>query len=211
MLPYAEPPFKLTDTYTGTDSDGNLVNDELLGKIYFHPVKGSTDASGRACGRPIKAMIVRNESGGALLGKRVVKFTNTAGYSNLKSIDGYATVLASGRHAFLPNLASAGVADDDLCWVVLEGPTTVLTPIAGTDFTGAITVGSPLVNSTGTTTGATTSGRISNVTFPGATAGDTTAGLNAFSMAANILGVALSTRTTSETATDLLVHATIRW
>lgn len=209
---YNEPPFKLGETYKGKDNDSNLVNDELLGKIYFHPVKGSTDASGRQAGYPIKAMIVRNESGGALLGKRVVKFTNTAGYSNLKSIDGYATVLATGRHAFLdPNLPSAGVADDDLCWVILEGPTTVLTPIAGADFNGAITVGNPLVNSTGTTTGATTSGRISNVTFTAATAGNTSNGYDAFQCAANILGVALSTRTTSETATDLLVHATIRW
>lgn len=211
MLPYAEPPFGLNETYKGTDADGNLVNQELLGKIYFHPVKGATDAAGRACGRPIKAMIVRNESGAALLGKRVVKFTNSVGYSNLTSIDGYAADLATGRHAFLANLPSAGVADNDLCWVILEGPVTVLTPIAGADFNGTITVGAPLVNSTGTTTGATTSGRISNVTFVVATDGGTQVGLRAFSLAANQLGVALSTRTTSETATDLLVHATIRW
>lgn len=211
MLPYVEPPFGLNETYKGKDADGNLINQELLGKIYFFPVKGSTDAAGRACGRPIKAMIVRNESGGALLGKRIVKFTATAGYSNLTSIDGYATVLATGGHAFLPSLPSAGVADDDLCFVVLEGPTTVLTPIAGADFNGAITAGNPLVNSTGTTTGATTSGRISNVTFVVATDGNSSVGLRAVSLCLNVLGVALSTRTTSETATDLLVHATVRW
>jgi hypothetical protein len=211
MLPYAEPPFPLNETYKGKDSDGNLVNQEMLGKIYFHPVKGSTDSAGRPVGRPVKAMIVRNESGVALLGKRVAKLTATAGYAGLTSIDGYATVLATGRHAFLPNLPSAGVADDDLCWVVLEGPTTVLTAIDGADFNGAITAGNPLVNATGTTTQATTSGRISNVTFVVATDGNSSVGLRATSLCLNVLGVALSTRTTSETATDLLVHATIRW
>ena len=72
--------------------------------------------------------------------------------------------------------------------------------ISATGESGA--AGSP-----GDTTGATTSGRVSNVTVTAATAGNTLNGYDGFKMAYAVLGRAMSARTTGETTagTDLLV------
>jgi hypothetical protein len=79
------------------------------------------------------------------------------------------------------------------------------TPTAGADFNGDIAAGAPLVAATGTTSGNSTGGRVSNVTLPGQT-GETAA----FSAAANLVGYALSARTTGVTDADILVNLCLR-
>lgn len=207
------PFLELGETLSGTDDDGNLINKDKLGQIFeipannFGPGNFSDGSKKRLTGRSIIAVLVRNESGAALLPKRLVRFTRTAGYSLCESVDGYADTLAEKCVAIVdPDLPSAGVADDDIFWAILKGPTTILTPMAGAGFNGDISVGSQLVAATSTTTGATTAGRVSNVTM-NATTGIT----DAFNMAANIVGKALSAKTTGNTNADLLVDACIQY
>jgi hypothetical protein len=207
-----DPPMFLGETLKGTDADGNLINAERLGQIFTLPYGRVASpqvraAKGRFTGHPITAVLLRNTSGGVLLGKRLGQLSRTAGFKPLQEVDGYSTTLANQGVVIIDSqLGSAGVASNDIFWGIIRGPATILTPIAGADFNGDIAVGGRLVSSTGTTTGATTSGRPSNVTM-NATTGLT----DAYKMAANAIGVAMSARTTGETNADLLLNATIVW
>jgi hypothetical protein len=211
-MKFVEPLFGLGTTLSGTDDDGNLINDEALGTIYEFPSRdlsssGIRGNKTRLTDRPIVAVALRNESGLTLYGKRVAKLTETAGYSLLESVDGYAAELADGNVVIIDEfLETDGVADDDIFWGIISGPVTVLTSTVGADFNGDIAVGSPLVAGTGSTTGNSTSGRVSNVTLAGQTAATA-----AFSMAHNLVGVALSAKTTGNTAADLLINAKLQY
>lgn len=211
-MKFVDPPFGLGETLSGTDSDGNLINKEVVGTIYEFPSRdvASTGIRGnktRLTDRPIVAVALRNESGLTLYGKRVAKLTETAGYSLLESVDGYAAELADGNVVIIDEyLATDGVADDDIFWGIISGPVTVLTSTVGADFNGDIAVGAPLVAGTASTSGNSTSGRVSNVTLAAQTAATV-----AFSMAHNLVGVALSARTTGETAEDLLINAKLQY
>lgn len=210
------PPIELGQTLKGTDADGNLINGDKLGLIYRFPANkftgGPTRTKGRITGKPIIAVLLRNQCGFALLPKRMARLKATAGYSLMEAVDGYSAGTADPRIVGVDsNLPSAGVADKDIFWGILSGPFTVLTPITNTDFGSDIAVGDLLVAATGTTTGVTTSGRLGKPTFVNATAGSTTAALNGFNMAAGIVAKALSARTTDNTASDLLVDLMVRY
>lgn len=208
-----EPPMLLGQTLTGTDSDGNLINGHWLGQEFVFPASASAAGQlrgqkGRLTGRTIRARLVRNVAGFAVLGKRVVKFVESGGYSDFETIDGYCAVKADAHLAFSdPNLPSAGCADDDIMWVIIEGPTTVLSPFEAGGFDKAIAAGDPLVGATGSTTGTSGVGRVS---VGGVLAGGSLAATDAFNHARNNLGRALSARTTGETNAEILVDANIR-
>lgn len=208
------PPFKLGETYKGTDDDGNLLNPHWLGAIYEFPLNNTTAVRGqkkRLTGRNVVAVALRNESGLTLYGKHLARLTRTAGYSLLQSVDGYCDALAEQSLVIIdPGLATNGVADDDIFWGIIGGPTTILTPEAGAAFNGDIAASSPLVGATAATTGTSVAGRVSNIAFTAATAGNTSNGYDGFRMAANLIGYALSARTTGETNSDLLIDACIR-
>ncbi len=207
------PPMELGEVLAGKDSDGNLINDQWLGQVFVFPAsRVSANLRGgknRRTGKPIKAILLRNESGITLYGKRLARLTPTAGYSLCESVNGYAAGSLACRNVvgideFLP---SAGVADDAIFWGIIGGPFTVLVPATGAGMNGDIAVGNHLVAGTGTTTQSVTqSGRVSNITLPG-----TTGATDAVNMAAGIVGRALSARTTGETTagTDLLVDLCI--
>ena len=208
---FTTPPFGLGQSYKGTDDAGNLINDEWLGRIYYFPANDPTSTAARgmvsqlATGRYIKAVILRNTLGAPLTRKRLAMFERTAGYSLLESVNGYAAVLAEKFCVFVDGYSDDTIADDDLFWGILEGPTIVLTPQSGDDFNGDIAVGAQLVAATGASTGHADQGRVANVTLPGQTGAT-----QAFAMAANQVGIALSGRTTAETDSALLVHALIK-
>jgi hypothetical protein len=215
---YVEPPFELGQTLRGKDDNDNLINKEILGKIFMFPAQNTylpRDGKTRRVGKPIYAVALRNESGATLYGKRVALCTATAGYAPVTSVDGYAAGAVAKDNVVIIDefLATAGVADDDIFWGIISGPVHVLLPLAGADFNGDFAVGAAVVNSTGTTTGATTSGRISNVVFTAATAGNTSNGYDGFRMGRNMLGIALSAATTQQTTAgqQLLIDARIRW
>lgn len=210
------PPMELGQTLKGKDADGNLINGAKLGLKYVFPANkftgGPSRAKGRVTGKPIVAVLLRNEAGFSLLPKRFGRLRAAAGYSLAESVDGYSAGTADPRIVGIDsNLPAAGVADDDIFWGILEGPFTCLTPITDTDFGSDIVVGDLLVAATGTTTGVTTSGRIGKPVFVNATAGSTTAALNGFNMAAGIVAKALSARTTGNTAADILLDLCCRY
>jgi hypothetical protein len=210
------PPMELGQVLDGKDPDGNLTNEDKLGMVHTFPcvtlTGGPTRSKGPNTGRAVTAVLLRNTSGLTLLGKRLGQLDRTAGYAMTKNVDGYSTTLANqGVVVIDPNLPSTGVADDDIFWGIISGPALVLVPIAGADMNGDIAVNAPLVSSTGTTTGATTSGRVSNVTVTAATAGNTLNGYDGFKMAYAVIGRAMSARTTGETTagTDILIDTAI--
>ncbi|MGH7127132.1 MAG: hypothetical protein ACREIV_01095 [Planctomycetaceae bacterium] len=209
-------PFELGETLQGTDDDANLINDSWLGQVFEVPASrlGNTTIRGskaRRTGKPLQVIALRNESGQTLFGKRLARLTRTAGYSLVESVDGYAATLAE-KHVIIIDefLSTDGVADNDIFWGLFSGTVTGLTPESGASFNGDIVVGGQLVAATAATTGTSVAGRFSNVTFTAATAGNTSNGFDGFRMAANMVGVALSARTTGETNSDLLIHAVIK-
>jgi hypothetical protein len=208
---YTGQNFELGETLSGTDDDGNLINTQVIGTIRTFPAKDLSVNSLRGnksfrTGRDVVAVALRNESGLTLYGKRVARLTRTAGYSLLESVDGYADTLLEKQCVIIDEfLATDGVADDDIFWGIIGGPVIVLTGWAGADFSGDIAVGGQLVAATGSTTGVSSAGRVSNVTIVGQTGGT-----EAFQNAANQIGVALSARTTGETNSDLLINACIK-
>jgi len=205
------PPMSLGQVLDGKDADGNLTNEDKLGMLHTFPAEtftgGPTRSKTLKTGKAIVAVLMRNTSGGALLPKRLGQIDRTAGYGMTKNVDGYSTT-NNNRPVVLidPYLPAAGVADDDIFWGIIGGPAPVLLPLTGAGMNGDIAVNGLLVAATGTTTGATTSGRISNFT---AVTADTTL---AIQIAAGILGRAMSARTTGETTagTEILVDWAIR-
>lgn len=208
----AEPPMELGETLQGKDADGNLINGEKLGMVYTFPASRFSNTirgnKGRLTGKVIKAILLRNEAGFAVLGKRTAKLKEGGGTGDVEAVDGYCAVKADAHLVFTdPYLPAAGCADDDIFWGILEGPTLVLSPFEGGGFDKAIAVGDPLVGATGSTTGTSGVGRVS---VGGVLAGGSLAATDAYNQARNNLGRALSARTTGETNADILVDACIK-
>lgn len=191
-----ELPFERGQTAcTGLSSVDATVLDNLEGKEYV--VEDVNPATGVVrTGRPVRIRLVRNKAPFALLPKRAVKFSLTAGQYGSQVI-GYNTLLS--EHVVLVDeyLPAAGVAVDDLFYVVIEGPALGLTALEG-DATNVITVGLKLVALAGATSGATSAGRLGPQDLTGATAVLGNAVQNA-------VGRAQTARTTSNTSVDVLV------
>jgi hypothetical protein len=204
---------ELGQTLKGTSPNDSsvLINGDKLGMTYVFPASRLTSQirgnKTRLTGMFITARLVRNVAGFAILGKRVVKLKE-AGYNGFEAVDGYCAVKADDHCVFSdPNLPSAGCADDDIMWVILEGPTTVLSPFEAGGFDKAIAAGDPLVGATGSTTGTSGVGRVS---VGGVLAGGSLAATDAYQQAKNNLGRAMSARTTGETNAEILVDAFIK-
>lgn len=222
MESFSEAPFGLGQTVKGTaDDNSTLINDSWLGQIHEFPVgsKVAVARGGRArnSGRTIKAICCRNTSGAAMLPSRVITLDPTAGYHLLQRTVGYGTLHAAPHVAVVDDaIPAAGVPNNDIFWAVIEGPQNVYTPMAGGDFGGTaagadIAVGAPLVAATGSTTSATTSGRVAGILITNATAGNSSNGYDGFRMARNLLGTALSARTTGETNALIKVNLQVRF
>lgn len=157
--------------------------------------------------KQVLCRLVKNESGAALLPKRLGSYSTTAGeYGNV--IDGYTTTDYAEGAPIDEWLPAAGVPDQAFFWIVVKGPATVLTPLAGAGFNGDITVGQRLVALTAVTAGATTAGRVACENITGST--QTADYSFILKQAANKIGRALSARTTGNTNADLLVDVE-RW
>lgn len=225
---YEIPYFELGETMDGTNDDGVPINHHVLGSIFTFPAQrlgvGQRGNKTRWTGGPITAIALRNISGIALTPQLIVRMAyGTAGASTIsvggvtynetniaavEGVDGYTATLAEKCPVIVDPFLPSGttVADNDIFWGILKGRVMVKTPVVDTSFNGDIAVGDELVACTGTTSGATTSGRVSNVTLAGQTAG--TVSVN---MARYIVGTALSARTTANTNADILIQANILW
>lgn len=204
------PPFALGEVLQGKDSDNALINSHWLGAEYTFPVPNpSGDLRGnktRLTGKTVTAVILRNTSGGTLLGKRIGRLERTAGYDPVQSVDQYAIVLAEKGIVIIDSwLDSNGVPDDYLFWGIIKGPCEVLTPVAGAGFNAAaIAVGDLLVAATGATSNNSDYGRIAGFALA-----NNTDAAGAFSQSRNTVATALSARTSGNTNAALLVNANI--
>jgi hypothetical protein len=207
------PPFLLGEYHTGTDADGNLINDHLLGATFVFDFKnpGTVTLRGNKTlftNAPIHAVVLRNtytqaSAATALLPKRLVRRNITAGYKFTKEANAYGTTLADTRVVLVdPYLPAAGVPANALFWGIMGGIVTMLTPTIGADFNDDIVAGAitGLVAATAAGSTTTAAGRVANPVLANATDA-----AGAATMARGFLGWAMSSRTTGETNSDVLV------
>lgn len=189
------PPFERGNTFWGP---GNTPADSTSGKQYegaeyrFEDINYSNSANVKPVRTelPVVCRVVRNNSSQTALAKQVVKLMAT----DHGKINGQCIVEAEGPCVVVDeHLPSGGVLQNDLCYVVVEGPALVTNSSAAS----TITAGDRVVAATAATTGATTAGRVKSQDSTGATT----------PLANNIqnaVGVALST--TSTTQADVLIY-----
>lgn len=200
------PPFSRGETFYngGTIDSNNLGGVQHEGKIWeFEDIDltpGSVGSKKTRSGREVKCMCVRNVSGINLLPKRCVNLQTggTDGKFYLGRVDGYSTTTAQRAYPIDEFLPSAGVPNNDLFWVVVEGPAKVLTDLAG-GANNVVNVGGVVCALTAVTSQSTTAGRVQPQDLSGAT---TALG----NQVQNKIGVSLSAVTTGNTNADLLVE-----
>jgi len=204
-------PFERGSTFYGigaTIDSNNLqgVNLEGLEKWVedVSPPSTTVGAQLARSGRLVKIRCVRNMSAAPLLPKQVVQVNK----GNPGRVTGL--VQTTGDKGFPVDefLPAGGCPQYDLCWVVVNGPAMVKTPMTNL-FGGAdIAAGDPLTaassNSGTTQTGTTAAGgRIAGIQPLAAT--DVASTEAAVLLAARLIGSAISGRTTAETNADMLI------
>ena len=138
-MKYVDPPFDLGETLKGTDDDSNLINTHWQGAIFEFPDVDRTPTlrggKSRRSGNALRAVCVRNVSGGALtvaglcmqfnvaVGDYTVSTQATAN-SEYRKIFGTTKAVTGAVNLWGgigdPELTTT-VADDDLFWVVVRG------------------------------------------------------------------------------------------
>lgn len=204
-------PFELGETYKGTDNDGNIVTPDWAGQVFLigsNNYGAGARTAPRRSGRQLLGVPLLNNSGVTLYGKRLGRLKRGGGVDDLSRVDGYsAAYLEKGIVIIDEFLATNGVADKYYFWGIFQGPVTVLTPFTGAGFGGAdIAVGDLLAAATGATTQDTAAGKV--VKVEQAILANS---LDDFDASVNLVGRALSARTTGETNSDLLIHAMLRY
>ena len=184
-----DPPFDLGETLKGTDDDSNLINTHWEGAIFEFPdVDRSVGPRGsrtRRSGAVIRAVCVRNTSGGALVvAKKALKFDLSVGTRKLLgTVNGQGSAV-NQFGGVGDNELTTSVADDDLFWLIVGGPAEVLYKDGE-----SIAIGDLLITSA-------TAGAVVE-----AVAGSTTIGMTA---AINVLGRALDAEGTTSSTTGLI-------
>lgn len=203
------PPFGRGETYYngGTIDSADLKGQEIEGQEFWFPDidynASGVGAKPKRSERMVKVRAVRNTAAIALLPKRLVRF-EADGLEYGARVNGYTAVDAERGYPVDEFLPAAGVAVNDVFYIVVEGPAMVLTSLSGAGFNGDIAVGANIVALTAATSGATTAGRVAVQNITGSTqAADYTFLVDQIQ---NRLGRALSARTTGNTNADLLVE-----
>lgn len=200
-----DPFFGRGETFYG--AGGTPVSTDyhwLPGMEYIFEDKAGSGVAGGRSGKRVRVRVVKNVSGIALLGKRLVTFkTSAAGDQGFETeIDGYVATDYVRAYALDEYLPSGGLPNNDLGFIVVEGPAIVSTCTAA-DATNVISVGDFIhaktaANST-TTASTHPSGRVQLADFTGATS------VLALKIK-NTIGRALSAATTANTLSDLLIN-----
>lgn len=209
MATKENPPFARGATYFGTSTVNATDGANLEGQTWeFEDV--TWDQSGvknSRTGRTVTCMVVRNTSGVTLTPKRLVSLKKSGGnpVAYTGQVDGYGLDPAQSSvfpvDEFLP---AAGVVNNDLFWVVINGPAMCTLPIgpgnAAFSFsgnTGTINIGDPLIAATAVTSQATSAGRV-QVQAVTLSPTATTDG-SAINQISNRIGFAMSARTSGNT------------
>lgn len=181
------------------DSIGKSIQNEGAPVQFVDDVPSGSGVRVKRSNRFVYAILVRNVSGAALLPGRSV--TWKAGFRG-KRVDGYSrTTNVEVAGIVDDQLPAAGVANNDLFWLIVKGPALLKTPLAA----GAGSVfaeGDVLVALTAVTSGATTAGRpavldLTQITHPA-------------SAIVNRFARVMSAMTTAQTNVDMLVDVDIR-
>lgn len=189
------PPFERgTGWYQGgTIDSNNLDGVNYEGKEY------EFEDSVYFTGHKVRVRVVRNTGAVALRGSKLAQFDLTTFFP--RRITGYAAVGAQFALPIDELHGAAGIAVNDLGYVVVRGPCAILTSLAG-DGTDVISVGDRLVAQTAATSGATTAGRVITNTI---TAASTFLGTALLDQSTNMIGRAMSAATTANTNTGVAV------
>lgn len=209
MSRLADPPFIRGKTYSGTGTPGSTDGAHLVGREWVFedldysvtgqpkPVRSNRNVTVRA----VRNSCTINSGGeittGNLLPKRAVTFT-AGGYNT--TVDGYARTTAQGPAVLVDEfLPSAGVAPNDVFYVVTEGPAMgLMDPGQIVN----ISYNDNLVALTGATSGATTAGRVAGAVYTNLTSS------NLADPIRNSIGRALTAATSGNTAGNILVDVT---
>lgn len=123
-------PFARGETYYngGTIDSSNLGGSNLEGKEFVFEVNAPDDPSGAdPSGRPVRVRVVRNVSGQALKGGRISVYKAADPYEC--QVDGYAFAVGDRPAGVIDEfLPPAGVPNNDLFYIVVDGPTQVTQP-----------------------------------------------------------------------------------
>lgn len=196
MARLENPPFPRGGTfYDGDTIDANDLGGENLEGMewVFQDVDPNTGIARTE--RPVRCRVVRNTSGINLLPKRIGRFETGAGEYGSR-VDGYTRTTAEEGYPIDEYLPAAGVPNNDLFWIVVEGPAVVLTPLS--NMSADADVGGWVVAITAATSGATTAGRAHPQVLTGAT---TPLAIQV----QNRIGRALTQRVTDSTDSDILL------
>lgn len=227
---YNQPPFKRgTTLFNKPASDTSLSTSdgaEIEGQIWEFPDVNPSTGAVRSNNRVVCRAVRWTGTGGIARPRYCCVLDSDRGTNGLTAVAGAIGMARSAnlsRHGFgatsgaLPAkcypideyLPSAGVATNDIMWVVIEGPAEVVTSAAA--MTGAVAVGDLLVAATAgasaaTSTGITGGGKIDVITNSGTTASTDVGG----PAASRVIGRALSAATTSELNANLLCYVGLR-
>ena len=199
-----DPPFGLGQVFGPTTPNDSLVGisgaygDNWVGSVKefadVNPVTGAVRSNRRKV-----CIAVRNKSGAALLPKRVVTFSTTAG-KLFSEVAGYSAVTNEERVGVVDEfLPAGGVANEEVFWVTVEGPTEVAVGLSGTD----VAAGDRLCAITAATSGATTAGRVTPSALTAGTANPGNSGIG-------VIGYATSAGATTGANVLALVTARFR-
>lgn len=211
MAKQENPPFARGRTYfdgiidalvapNTTTADGGL---QIEGKDWiFEDVNPTLLNAPVRTNHYVRCRAIRNMASFALLPGFVVQRDDTEAGLNFSRVAGYTDVTAQDALGVVDEYLSAsiGCPQYDICWVVVEGPTIIMTPLdGGSD--NVFAVGNRVVALTAATSGATTAGRI----VAQAIAATTLQNADALEIM-NVIGRAMSAATTANTNTGLLVY-----
>ena len=187
------PPFGRGETYYNGVSATDTAPEAIVGKEWvFEDINPNTKVVRSS--KSVRCRAVRNSSGIALLPRRLAQFSLTAG-SFGHEVTGYTATVAARGYLIDEFLPSTGAVNDDVFWIVIEGPAEGITDLATAD---TIAIGDKLVALTAATSQATTAGRLDQADFTGAT-------LPLANQAMHYIGHAMSATTSANTNTALLI------
>lgn len=132
--------FGLGESITGKNDDNVLINTALVGREYTFPVTEDVakalQMSNRVIGRRVTARVMRNTTSGALAAGEIVAVSLSGGHAGLG--DAAAKSSAGDRCCVVvdPALGASTVADDDLFYGIVKGPTKVKQPSTAADLDG---------------------------------------------------------------------------
>ena len=141
----------------GTIDATDLQGGHLLGRTYeFEDINPSTGI--QASPMRVKCMLMRNLSDVTLYGKRLVQVNFTT-----CSISGFVDDELTEGYVLDEYLPSTGLLDNDIGYIVIEGPTTMLTASTAVDTNIVAQKGWIVALTVNTTSGNSTAGRLAAI------------------------------------------------